>query len=62
MSLHCPDILCGVVVEFPVTDPDVRVRFPTVSDLLRNTGSLTGPLSLVGKIEEHLKEKGAAPV
>jgi hypothetical protein len=35
----CVDRLCGLVL---VTDPDVRVRFPALSDVLRSSESGTG--------------------
>jgi hypothetical protein len=40
MKLH--DRLCGLVVRVPVTDPEVRVRFPALLDFLRSSGSGTG--------------------
>jgi hypothetical protein len=36
------DILCGLVVDFLATDPEVRVRFPALPDFLRSSGSGTG--------------------
>jgi hypothetical protein len=32
------DILCGLLVEFLATDPEIRVRFPVLPDLLRSSG------------------------
>jgi hypothetical protein len=32
----------GLEVEFLATDPEVRVRFPSLPDFLRSTGSGTG--------------------
>jgi hypothetical protein len=40
--------------EFLSTDPEIQVRFPALRHLLRSSGSRTGPLSLVSKIEELL--------
>jgi hypothetical protein len=34
--------LCGLVVEFLATDPEVGVRFPALSHFLRSSGSGTG--------------------
>jgi hypothetical protein len=45
--------------EFLATDPEVRVRFPALSDFLRRSGSGTGPLSLVSTIEEVLERKNS---
>jgi hypothetical protein len=39
------------------TDPEVRVRFPALSDFPRSSGSETGLLSLVSTIEELLERK-----
>jgi hypothetical protein len=40
--------------DFLTTDPEVRVRFPALSDFLRSSGFGTGPLRLVSTIEELL--------
>jgi hypothetical protein len=48
--------------EFLATDPEVRVRFPALSDFLKSVGSGTGPLILVTTIEGYLEEKVAASV
>jgi hypothetical protein len=37
----------SVSSEFLATDPEVRVRFPTLPDFLRSSGSGRGPLSFV---------------
>jgi hypothetical protein len=39
---QCPDRICGLVVRVPATDPEVRVRFPALSDFLRSSGSGKG--------------------
>jgi hypothetical protein len=36
------DLLCGLVVEFLATDPEVRFQFPEIEDFLRSCGSGTG--------------------
>jgi hypothetical protein len=41
------------------TDPEVRVRFPALPDLLRNGGLERGPLSLVSTIEEVRERKSS---
>jgi hypothetical protein len=51
--------LCGLVSEFLATDPQVRVRFPALPSLLRNSGSGTDPLSLVSTIEKLLGRKSS---
>jgi hypothetical protein len=43
--------------EFLGTDPEVRVRFPTLPDFLRVVGLEQGPLSLVSTVEELLGRK-----
>jgi hypothetical protein len=40
--------------DFLATDPEVRVRFLALLDLLRNSGLERGPLSLVSTTEELL--------
>jgi hypothetical protein len=49
--------LCGL--EFLATDPEVRVRFPTLPDFQRSSGSGTGSTQ---PREELLEKKVAAPV
>jgi hypothetical protein len=44
---------------FLAIDPEVRIRFPELPDFLRNSGSGTGPLSLVSTIEELLDRKSS---
>jgi hypothetical protein len=34
--------ICGLAVRFLATDPKVRVRFPTLPDILRSSKSGTG--------------------
>jgi hypothetical protein len=46
--------------EFLATDPEVRVRFPVLPDLLRSSGSGTGSLSLVSTIEELLERNSSS--
>jgi hypothetical protein len=46
-------------LEFPVTDPEVRVRFPVLPDVLRRMGLERCPLSLVSTIEELLERKSS---
>jgi hypothetical protein len=36
------DRLCGLVVKFFATDPEVWVRFPALPDVLRSSGSGKG--------------------
>jgi hypothetical protein len=51
--------------EFLATDPEVRARFPALSDFLGGgtvAGLERGPLSLVSTTEELLDRKVAAPV
>jgi hypothetical protein len=52
--------------EFLATDPEARVRFPTLPDFLKKKktvgGLERGPLNLVGTTEELLDRKVAAPV
>jgi hypothetical protein len=52
--------------EFLATDPEARVRFPTLPDCLGGGGTVVGlewgPLSLVSTTEELLDRKVAAPV
>jgi hypothetical protein len=50
MFLGPPLWSCGL--EFLATDPEVRVRFPSLPDFLRSLER--GPLSLVSTIEELL--------
>jgi hypothetical protein len=38
------DRLCGPMVRFLATDPEVRVQFPALADFLRNSGSVTGSI------------------
>jgi hypothetical protein len=44
--------------EFLATDPEIRVRFPTIPDLLRNNGYGKGSIQL----RSYLKEKVTAAV
>jgi hypothetical protein len=53
------DRLCGLVVEFLATYPEVRVRFPALPDFLRSSGSGTVSTRLVGTIEELLESKSS---
>jgi hypothetical protein len=54
--------LCGLVVsEFLATDPEARVRFPTLPEK-KVVGLERGPLSLVSTSEELLDRKVVAPV
>jgi hypothetical protein len=42
VAIEWLDRLCGLVPEFLATDPEVRVRFPSLPDFLRSSGSGTG--------------------
>jgi hypothetical protein len=53
------DRLCGQWSEFPVTDPEVRIRFPALSDFLRSSVSGTG---FTQQLRSFLEEKVASPV
>jgi hypothetical protein len=48
------DRLCGLVLSIPGY-PEIRVRFPALSDF----GSGTGPLSTVSTIEELVETKSS---
>jgi hypothetical protein len=68
--LYCFDGFCTVILrywpplwpsgqEFPATDPEVRVRFQALPDVL-SSGSGTGPLSLVSATEELLRKSSVS--
>jgi hypothetical protein len=48
--------------EFRATDPELRVRFPALSEFLRSSGSGTGSIQTREYKRSYLEEKVAAPV
>jgi hypothetical protein len=45
--------------EFLATDPEVRVRFPALPDVLKVAGLERGPLSLVSTVEELIERRSS---